>query len=204
MKPDLVATRGIARTYQNIRLFPELTAVENVLVGLDMKSPSTLLGTLFNTPAHRANDRAVTLLGLDLLRFVGLAGRGDRLARHLAYGEQRRLEIARALAISPAVLLLDEPAAGMNPVESGGMMELIRRVRDELGVSILLIEHQMRVVMGVSDRVTVLDHGVPIAEGTPDEVRGNDAVITAYLGSRAARHGMDAADRRRFAGLGAG
>lgn len=203
LKPDLVANRGVARTYQNIRLFADLTAVENILVGLDVKRPGTLLGTLLNTPAHRENDRAVTAEALELLRFVGLGGHGDRPARQLAYGEQRRLEIARALAIEPVLLLLDEPAAGMNPVESHSMMELIRRVRDERSVGILLIEHQMRVVMGISDRVTVLDHGARIAEGTPDEVRRDDAVISAYLGSRAARLGIAAADRTSRAGAAA-
>lgn len=200
LKPNVVAARGIARTYQNIRLFAGLTAVENVLVGLDVKHPGSLLGTLLNTPAHRANDRELTARALELLRFVGLGGRGDRPARQLAYGEQRRLEIARALAIDPVLLLLDEPAAGMNPVESQALMMLIRRIREERGIGVLLIEHQMRVVMGISDCVTVLDHGARIAEGTPDEMRRDQAVIAAYLGSRAARLGIAAADRARNAG----
>jgi ABC-type branched-subunit amino acid transport system ATPase component len=132
-----------------------------------------------------------------LLQELGLAGRGDRLARHLPYGDQRRLEIARAMAIEPIVLLLDEPAAGMNPVESHAMMELIRRLRDVHGLTVLLIEHQMRVVMGISDRISVLDHGACIAEGTPAEIRADPAVIAAYLGGRAAKHGMDALEVTR-------
>ncbi|WGF90291.1 ABC transporter ATP-binding protein [Marinivivus vitaminiproducens] len=192
LRPDLVAVRGVARTYQNIRLFPDLTALENIMVGFDAKEPESILGALFATRAHRRQVEAVTARANDLLRALGLAGRGDRLAKHLAYGEQRRLEIARALAIEPVVLLLDEPAAGMNPVESHAMMELIGRLRDAYGLTILLIEHQMRVVMGISERISVLDHGALIAEGTPEEIRADPTVIAAYLGARAAKHGMDA------------
>ncbi len=192
LRPDRVATLGIARTYQNIRLFANLTALENIMVGLDVKRPESLLGTLFATPAHRAHVRATIARANELLAALGLSGRGDRLARHLPYGDQRRLEIARALSIEPKILLLDEPAAGMNPVESHAMMELIGRLRDEYGLTILLIEHQMRVVMGVSERISVLDHGVCIAEGTPAEIRADPTVIAAYLGARAAQHGMAA------------
>lgn len=192
LRPDLVAKRGVARTYQNIRLFPDLTAIENVMVGLDAKTPESLLGALFATPAYRRALRETTEHARTLLADVGLAGRGDRLARHLPYGDQRRLEIARAMAIDPVLLLLDEPAAGMNPVESYAVLELIRTLRDRHGLTILLIEHQMRVVMGISERISVLDHGACIAEGTPAEIRTDPTVIAAYLGARAASHGMDA------------
>ncbi len=193
LRPDLVAAQGVARTYQNIRLFPDLTAIENILVGVDAKRPESLLGALLATPAHRRTVREANARASELLRAVGLTGRGDRLARHLPYGDQRRLEIARAMAIEPILLLLDEPAAGMNPVESHAMLELIRSLRDSHGLTILLIEHQMRVVMGISERISVLDHGACIAEGTPAEIRADPAVITAYLGARAAKHGIDAA-----------
>jgi branched-chain amino acid transport system ATP-binding protein len=195
LRPDLVATLGIARTYQNIRLFGSLTALENIMVGIGVMRPESLFGTLFSTPAHRTLVRETEAQANQLLVALGLAGRGDRLARHLSYGDQRRLEIARALSIEPQVLLLDEPAAGMNPVESHAMMDLIGRLRDEYGLTILLIEHQMRVVMGVSERISVLDHGVCIAEGTPAEIRQDATVIAAYLGARAARHGMEALGR---------
>lgn len=194
LRPDVVAKHGIARTYQNIRLFPDLTAIENIMVGVDARRPEALLGALLATPAHRRRVRDTVARARALLGAVGLAGRGDRLARHLPYGDQRRLEIARAMAIEPVLLLLDEPAAGMNPVESHAMLELIRALRDEHGLTILLIEHQMRVVMGISERISVLDHGACIAEGTPAEIRRDPTVIAAYLGARAARHGMDALD----------
>ena len=196
LRPDLVAGHGVARTYQNIRLFPDLTALENIMVGVDAKHPDTLVGALLATPGHRRIVHETAGRARALLNELGLAGRGDRLARHLPYGDQRRLEIARALAIEPQLLLLDEPAAGMNPVESQSMMELIRRLRDVRGVTILLIEHQMRVVMGISERITVLDHGIAIAEGSPAEIRRDPAVIAAYLGARAAKHSMDALEPR--------
>ena len=196
LRPDLVASHGIARTYQNIRLFPDLTAIENIMVGLDARRPESLLGALLATPGHHRKVRETIARATTLLAAVGLSGRGDRLARHLPYGDQRRLEIARALSIDPVLLLLDEPAAGMNPVESHAMLELIRRLRDDHGLTVLLIEHQMRVVMGISERITVLDHGACIAEGTPAEIRADPTVIAAYLGARAAKHGMDALEKQ--------
>ncbi len=168
LTPDRVAAAGISRTYQNIRLFRNITAIENLLVGMHLHLRSHLVGRAAatrRTPC--ATRRAAHEEALQLLQFVGLRGRGDVLARNLAYGEQRRLEIGRALATKPKLLLLDEPTAGMNPRETSDMMEFIQQVRDAFGITIILIEHQMRVVMSMSDRVTVLDHGVKIAEGTP-------------------------------------
>ena len=190
LRPDQIAKMGISRTYQNIRLFSNITAIENVIVGMHSHLGSGIFDALFHTPRYHREEKESEVEAARLLSFVGLKGKENLIARNLAYGDQRRLEIARALALRPQLLLLDEPTAGMNPRETEDTTRLIRKLRDELGLTILLIEHHMRVVMNISDLITVLDFGEKIAEGDAHAIQNNPTVIEAYLGRGAATGGM--------------
>jgi branched-chain amino acid transport system ATP-binding protein len=185
-RPDQITSLGIARTFQNIRLFGSLTVTENILVGMHPHLRQSPWGTLLRSAGFSGEEKSAYDKACQLLDFVGLNGAGDELSRNLPYGGQRRVEIARALASSPRLLLLDEPTAGMNPAETSDAITLFRRVRDELGITILLIEHDMNVVMEISEHITVMDYGKKIAEGSPLEIRTNPQVIEAYLGRGAA------------------
>lgn len=182
LRPDQINTLGIARTYQNIHLFTGMTALENILAGAHPRLSAGPVGAAIRHPMNRQEENNALVKALDLLEFIGLADMGDLLATNLSYGAQRRLEIARALASDPVLLLLDEPTAGMNPQETEELMHFIRRLRDERGLTILLIEHDMGLVMTISDQVSVLDYGRKLAEGTPQEIQSNPLVIEAYLG----------------------
>ncbi len=185
LRPDQVAQRGVSRTFQNIRLFGNLSVIENILVGMHAHLKQSPVDTLLQLPTFKKEEASAEEKGEGLMLYVGLRGVGNELAKNLPYGAQRRVEIARALASDPSLLLLDEPTAGMNPQETEDAIKLFRRIRDEKGVTVLLIEHDMRVVMNISERISVMDYGEKIAEGTPAQIRSNQRVIEAYLGRSA-------------------
>jgi branched-chain amino acid transport system ATP-binding protein len=182
LRPDQIAERGISRTFQNIRLFNNMTVLENILVGMHVHLRQSPIETLLRLPAFNNEEDASEKRAEELMNYVGLKNVGNELAKNLPYGDQRRVEIARALAADPLLLLLDEPTAGMNPLETEDAIKLFRRIRDDKNVTVLLIEHDMRVVMNISERISVMDYGEKIAEGSPAEIRANPRVVEAYLG----------------------